>query len=124
MKTLTALLLALTLFSCSKEKELQKNASSREITKVTVNTFGWMKNYRLKYKRASGYVDTVINQANYNVQYNCFTNELNLLVSLSTIERYDKDTLKLKVTVNNTITQQAIINKCDAECTLQPNQAL
>jgi len=128
MKTLTALLLALTLFSCSKENLLEPNHKNetrpRETTKVTINTFGWMHNFRLKYKRTSGWIDTVITQQNYSVQYQCFTNELQHPVTIKTIERYDKDTLRLKVTVNTTISQQATITKCDAQCLLLPNQAL
>lgn len=128
MKTLTILILALTLFSCSKESLTEptfKNEAERpRTTKVNVHCFGWMANYNLKYKRISGWVDTTINTANYSFQFECLNQELSMPVTITTIERYDKDTLRLKVTVNTTISQQAIINKCDAQCLLQPNNAL
>ena len=128
MKAVITILIAFSLFSCSKENILEPTKTNevrpRETTRVSISTFGWMANYRLKYKRASGWVDTVITQQNYSVTYQCFTNELQHPVLLHTIERYDKDTLRLNVTVNTTLTQQAIINKCDAQCVLQPNLAL
>jgi len=128
MKPTLTLLLALFLFSCSKPQLIEPSKNDeprpRETTRVSISTFGWMHNYKLKYKRTSGWVDTVITQQNYTVQYNCYTNELQHPVTIYTIERYDKDTLRLSITVNQTLNQQAIINKCDAQCVLQPNQAL
>lgn len=126
MKTLTAILLSIFLFGCVKEQvfDIKSDTKRRDKNKVSITAFGWMANYNLKYKRASGWVDTVITQQNYTVQYECYNSELQLPVTVSTIERYDKDTLRLSVTINQTLNQQAIINKCDAQVALQPNQAL
>lgn len=129
MKTLTILLLAITLFSCEKRDNIldpikQPEVKTEPVTKVTISTFGWMQNYKLKYKRASGWCDTVINQSNYTVQYECYTYELQHPVRLYSAETYDKDTLRLKVTVNTTLVQESIVNKVEVQCLLQPNQAL
>lgn len=128
MKTLTTILLSILLFGCVKEQvfdiKKETEVKRRDKTKVSISAFGWMANYNLKYKRASGWVDTLITQQNYSVQYECLNGELQLPVTVSTIERYDKDTLRLSVTINQTLNQQAIINKCDAQVSLQPNQAL
>ena len=128
MKTLATLLLALFLFSCSKENVLEPTFENKpqlqETKTVTINTFGWMENYKLKYKRASGWCDTVIKQAHYTVQYQCNTNELFHPVVVTNVETYDKDTLALSVTVNTTIYTYFVINKCEAQIQLQPNQAL
>lgn len=126
MKTLAIIILNIFLFGCVKEQvfDIKNDTRRRDKTKITVSTFGWLHNYKLKYKRIGGWVDTVINQQNYSIQYECYNSELQLPVTVSTIERYDKDTLRLSVTVNQTLSQQAIINKCDAVIQLQPNQAL
>lgn len=129
MKTLLVLLLAITLFSCEKRDNIldpikQPEVKTEPVTKVTISTFGWMQNYKLKYKRASGWCDTVIKQSNYTVQYECYTYELQHPVTVSNVETYDKDTLSLSVTVNTTIYTYFVINKCEAQISLQPNQAL
>lgn len=128
MKTLATLLLTLFLFSCSKENILdptfENKPQPRETTRVSLHAHGWKANYRLKYIRLGNWCDTVIRDTNYTIQYLCYTNELQHPVSINTIERYDKDTIALSLTVNTTIATFAIINKCDAEISLQPNQAL
>jgi len=128
MKTLITILLALTLFSCKKnaltEPTFENKPQPREVTRVTINTYGWWGNYKLKYKRTSGWVDTIINQQHYSVQYQCYTNELQHPVKLYSAETYDKDTLRLKLTVNTTIQQEAIVNKVEVQCVLQPSNAM
>jgi len=128
MKSLLTLLLALFLFSCSKENILEPTIENKpqpiEVTTVTINTYGWMQDYKLKYKRTSGWCDTIIKQAHYSVQYQCNNNELFHPVTVSNVETYDKDTLALSITVNTTIATFTVINKCEAQIHLQPNQAL
>ena len=121
-------LLSLLLFGCTKdplqEPTFENKPEPRKVTRVSVNTFGWMKNYRLKYIRLGTWVDTLISQQNYSVNYQCYTNELQHPVSIKSVEMYDKDTLRLSVTINTAINQQVIANKTAIQCLLQPNQAL
>jgi len=127
MKTLLKITLLLLLFSCKKsvlEPTFENKPKLPETKTVTINAHGWMQNYKLKYKRISGWCDTIIKQSHYSVQYQCYNNELQHPVTVSNVETYDKDTLALSITVNTTIATFTVINKCEAQIQLQPNQAL
>jgi len=128
MKQTLTILLALFLFSCSKpqliEPTINHQPQYEEVVKVTIGAHVWMHNYKLKYKRTGGWCDTLISDVDYTIQYNCYVSELNLPVTITNVEIYDKDTLALGININTSIYDYCIVNKCEGQVTLIPNLAL
>lgn len=112
-----AILLALSLFGCKKEY-------NRESKIVLIKCYTYSGSFNLKYKRLSGYCDTIITSSSYQFIYNCYVDELRFPVSMKTISTQPFDTLKIEATINKTVSNKAFVKNQNAEISIQPDQAL